>query len=329
LKKSTRKTLALLLALAIASSIGIAALANDTTIEAPESVNTAPIAENLEYETFRGVALTGRFKALDPDGDKLTYEITAAPKKGSITPGDAATFVYTPAEKSKGKDAFSYVAVDENGGVSTAATVTVNIKKQATKTTYADMDDSPAHYAALTLSERGVFTGEQLGGEYFFRPGETVTRGEFLAMCLKAAGSETINGITKTGFFDDSDIPLWVKPYVSAGLMNGIIGGYRDDGGHLVFSPNAPVTFAEAAVILNNTLGISDVTGVAAIDTEVVPAWAANAAMNLTACNILPTGLSTNANDTVTRADAAELLYASTVILDARESGAGLLAWAK
>ena len=326
MKKSTRKALSLLLALTLASSVGIAALANDTTIDSPK--NTAPIAENLEFETFRGVALTGRFKALDPDGDKLTFEITSAPKKGSLAPTANAAFVYTPAEKAKGKDTFTYVAVDENGGVSTSATVTITLKKQTTKMTYADLDGSPAHYAALTMAERDVFVGEKLGGEYFFRPMETVSRGEFLAMCLKVAGNEPISGIVKTGFSDDADIPMWVKPYVSAGLMSGIVSGYHAADGRLVFNPNAPITFAEAAVILNKTLGISDVTGVAAIDTEYVPAWAASAAMNLSACNILPNGLAANASEAVTRADAAELLTASCTVLDARDSG-GLLSWAK
>ena len=329
MKNSTLKVLAVFLALTVASSLSVAALANGTAIESPAIKNTAPIAENLEYETFRGVALTGRFKALDPDGDLLTFEITSAPKKGSVAPGDNASFVYTPTEKSRGKDTFSYVAVDENGGVSSAATITINLRKQTTKTTYADMDGSPAHYAAITLAERGVFTGEQLGGEYFFKPEDTVTRSEFLAMCLKTAGNEPISGITRTGFSDDADIPLWVKPYVSAGLMGGIVGGYKTDNGQHVFNPNAPITFSEAAVILNKTLGISDVTGVATVDTEYVPAWAVTAASNLSACNILPAGLSANAENTLTRADAAELLAASCVVLDARKDDKGLLAWAR
>jgi len=323
----TRRLFALLLMLTIVSSICIAALANDTEIDMPVK-NTAPIAENIEYETFRGVAITGNFKAFDPDGDKMTFEITAAPKKGSVAPGENGSFLYTPTDKAKGKDSFTYVAVDENGGVSSIATVTITLKKQTDKTTYSDMGNCPSHYAALTLAERGIFKGEQLGGESFFRPDETVTRSEFLAMCLKAAGNEPISGITKTGFFDDADIPLWVKPYVSAGLMSGIISGYKNAEDRLVFNPNMPVTFAEAAVIINNTLGISDVIGVAAVDTEYVPAWATSAAMNLTACNILPAGLAANAAEHVTRADAAELLTAACVVLDARDNG-GLLAWAK
>lgn len=329
MKKPTTKLIALILTLLMASSLGVAALANDSTIEIGTRPNTAPIAENLEFETFKGVALTGRFKALDPDGDALTFEITAVPKKGSVTPTDNGGFVYTPADKSKGKDAFSYVAVDANGGVSSTATVTIDIKKQSTKTSYSDMDGNPAHYASLVMSERGIFTGEQLGDESFFRPTQSVSRGEFLAMCMKATGSEPIVGITRTGFTDDESIPVWAKPYVSAALMGGVVSGTRTEDGQVMFNSDAPITFAEAAVIINNSLGITDVLGVALVDGEVVPAWAQSASANLTACNILPTGLSGIADETVTRADAAEMILASLNVLDSRDSGTSLLSWAR
>jgi hypothetical protein len=329
-----RNTVTLLLAAVSACSFGAAALASSATMEIGSGANSAPIAENLEYTTFRGVALTGRFKAFDPDGDTVNFEITEVPKKGSVTPCDNDEFIYTPAEKSKGRDTFSYVAVDSNGGVSASARVSVAIKKQSVKTTYADMDDSlehsSAHYAALVLSERGVFTGEKLGDEYFFRPGETVTRGEFLAMCLKIADSETLDGITRTGFYDDGDIPSWAKPYVSAALMQGVVNGYRDDEGRVMFSPHSPVTFSEAAVMLNRSLGITDVVKVAAAESDSVPVWAQTAAANLTACGVFPDGLAAISDIPITRADAARLLLASAEVLESRgEEKGGLLGWAK
>lgn len=328
MKRSKFRIIALVLALTLSSAIGVFALANDTTIEIGTRPNTAPIAENLELATYRCVAVTGNFKAIDPDGDLLTFEITAAPKKGTVSPTGGTGFTYTPNENAKGKDVFTYVAVDSNGGVSSAATVTIDIKKQSTKVMYSDMEGDGAHYSSLVLAETGIFTGEQLGGQYFFRPEETVSRSEFLAMCLKLTDAKPIEGITRTGFFDDGDIPMWAKPYVSAALMSGIVSGSRDDDGQLVFNSNDPITFAQAAVILNNTLGITDVTGVAAVDTEVVPAWAASASVNLSACNILPTGLAGISSDVITRADAAEMLVASMNVLNSRDSG-GLLSWAK
>ncbi|MDR2615284.1 MAG: S-layer homology domain-containing protein [Oscillospiraceae bacterium] len=327
-----KKTISLLLSAALACSLGIAALAGDAVLELSGGGNTAPIAENLEYTTFRGVPLTGRFKAFDPDGDDVTFEITEVPKKGAVTPCGGGEFVYTPSVKAKGRDRFSYVAVDSNGGVSASAVVSVSIKKQSVKTTYADMGGSPAHYAALALSERGIFTGEKLGDEYFFRPNEIVTRGEFLAMCLKTADFETLDGVTRTGFYDDGDIPMWAKPYVSAALMQGIVSGYRDDDGRIVFAPNSPVTFSEAAVMLNKSLAITDTIGVISSDPDdfdAVPAWARVSAANLTACGVLPDGIAGISDKPVTRADAARLLQASAEVLEARGGSGGLLGWAK
>lgn len=331
MKHTVRKLTALLLALTALASAAVGfAFANDTTIEIGSPKNSAPIAENLSYTTFRGISVTGKFKALDPDGDTLTFEITAAPKKGGVLPTENGEFVYTPSDGKKGKDTFAYVAVDSEGGVSSSATVTIEIKKQSTKTTYADMDGNDAYYAALVLAENGVFTGEKLGGEYFFRPDAPVTRSEFLAMAMSVSGAKTIGGITRTGFSDDGDIPLWAKPYVSAGLMSGVISGYRSSDGSLVFNPNNEINFTEAAVILNRTLGITDVVGAAATDDSAVPAWAQSASVNLAATGILPAGLASCANDTVTRADAARLLLGSLEVLEARDSGGGgLLSWVK
>jgi len=310
-----------------------AAKTNDTTIEIPPPKNSAPIAENLKYKTYRGVAVTGKFKAVDPDGDTLTYQITSMPKKGTVEAISADEFVYTPAEGKKGEDKFTYVAVDAQGGLSEEATVEIDIKKQKTKVTYSDMNGSDAHFAALALAENGIFVGQQLGSEYFFCPDETMTRGEFLAMCLAVAGVDTLSGISKTGFADDSDIPMWVKPYVSAGLMNGVIGGYKTENGQIVFNPNAEITFTEAAVLIDRALGLTDVSAVSAMfpdEESSVPAWAQSAAANLTACNILPDGLDAYVNTTVTRADAAKILMSSMEVLEARkEGGGGLLSWAQ
>ncbi|MDR0445925.1 MAG: S-layer homology domain-containing protein [Oscillospiraceae bacterium] len=327
--KYAHRLATLLLSLTLAFCLGIAAAAEPAAIMVSAGINSAPIAENLEFTTFRGVALSGSFRAFDPDGDDMSFEITEVPKKGSVTSDGGSGFIYSPSVKSKGRDCFSYVAVDANGGVSEAATVTVQIKKQSVKTTYADMDGSPALYAALVLSERGVFTGERLGDEYFFRPDEPLTRGEFLALCLKAADAEPLDGVTRTGFFDDGDIPAWAKPYVSAALMRGIVAGYRDDEGRVMFSPNSPVTFSEAAVMVSNTFAITDVVSAIAPDSDAIPAWAQASSANLSACGILPDGVAGISDKPVTRADAARLLAASTAVQDARNSKGGLLGWAK
>ncbi len=155
-----------------------------------------------------------------------------------------------------------------------------------------------------------------------------MTRGEFLAMCLGITDADMLEGITRTGFYDDATIPMWAKPYVSTGLMAGVITGYRDEDGRLVFSPAEPITFSEAAVILNNVLELSDVVCVMAAGDEAAPVWACQAEANLTACNVMPGLGLASYFETVTRAEAADMLAASLALLGTRDKGVSLLSWA-
>ena len=93
--------------------------------------NAAPIAQDLELSTYKNVAATGQFSAVDPEGDLLTFRLVDKPARGAVTlPEDGSTtFTYTPYENKTGKDSFTYVAVDAVGNTSEPATVKVKIEK--------------------------------------------------------------------------------------------------------------------------------------------------------------------------------------------------------
>ncbi len=288
---------------------------------------SAPIAENLEFKTYKNVPVTGCLAATDPDGEEITYAIASEPKKGSVSLSDKGEFTYTPNKGKKGGDSFCYTASDPEGNISNKATVSIEIQKQSTSVSYSDMDGSDAYYAALCLAEEGIFVGEKLGGSYFFTPEANVTRSEFLAMCMDLSGAELLSGVTKTGFYDDSAISQWAKPYVSTALMAGLISGSSDESGNPVFLPDENVTMAEAAVMLNNVLEISDVTQVGSFaDSAVIPAWASQAAANLRSCDIIPSGV--DYSESLTRAQAAKLLVNAKEVLSSRSCGSSLLTWA-
>jgi hypothetical protein len=329
--KSFRVALTLVLMLLAGGFLwaGVPALASDgITVAAGQNMN--PIAANLELTTFRNISIHGRFSATDPDGDAVTFEVADVPQKGSVLAEKDGSFIYTPGENKKGRDSFSYFAIDANGNISNKATVTISIDKPSTKVNYADMADNSAHYAALVLAEKGVLIGEKLGGDYFFRPDSGVTRGEFLALCLKLSDAELLKDITRTGFSDDSIIPVWAKPYISTGLMTGIITGFKDDDGRLVFAPQEPITFCEAAVVLNNLLEITDVAAVVSMDQDqaACPAWSYQAEINLNACDIMP-AMGADCGMNVTRADAAVMLVAAMELMKERDNSGSLLNWAK
>lgn len=309
-----------ILSLCLAGALALPAAALTTATADVE--NAAPIAEDLTLNTYKGVAISSRFAAVDPEGDLVTFQIVDSPARGQVTldKDDPAAFWYTPYEGKKGKDSFTYVAVDAKGNTSKPATVKITIKKQTASVSYSDLSGSAAHYAALRLAEEGVYTGRQVGALYCFDPEDTFTREEFLAMAMTAAGKAPMADVTLTGFYDDGDISTWAKGYVSAALVQGAVEGSRNDAGQTVFAPDSAVTRAEAAVIIDRLLATGDVAGAAStLSAETTPAWAYQSVVNMEAVSVLTS--STDLNRELTRAEAAEMLSAMLDVLDNRDSG--------
>ena len=289
--------------------------------------NQAPIARNMDLSTYKNIAITGYFDAVDGEGDLLTFELTSNPARGAVTVAEdgSSQFVYTPYENKTGSDSFTYVAVDPAGNISSEAKVTVRIEKPDTKVTYADLEGHSAHKAAIRLAEEGIYVGQYMDGRYFFEPDEPVSRAQFLTMAMAVSGLEPMEGVTLTGFADDSAIPTWAKGSVSAALKAGTIQGSRDDSGAPVFGADQPVTCGEATVMLDRLLNIADVPAEVFFSGG-ESHWAAQAAANLTASGILPSGGVSSAalSHSLTRGEAAELLDGALDVMAAREAGSWL-----
>lgn len=275
--------------------------------------NTAPIAENFEFETYRGVSFGGQLAAVDPDGDTLNYEITTQPVKGTIDLKDDGSFIYTPADGKRGKDYFGYKAIDAEGNRSQEATVIIKLVKCDSDVSYIDMVGNPSYRSAMKLAECGAFVGKCIGGEYYFEPEQSLSRGEFLSLCLEATGADLLSGVVSTGFSDDDKIPSWLKSYVSTAVMQGIVKGELTDEG-TCFGAEKQISRAEAMVILNRALRLSDVSYLKVSDA--VPTWAAQSAANLTACGII--GDDEAEIDSLTRAEAADMLAAAMDLIEKR-----------
>ncbi len=269
--------------------------------------NTAPVAENQQIQTYRGVSVGGQLTAYDAEGDALTFEISTQPMKGSVQLSAQGYFVYTPKEGKRGKDYFGFRATDSAGNTSQEATVIIKLVKQKSKVTYSDLTGEGSEYAAIVLTENGVFTGESVGENYVFNPDAEVTRGEFLSMCMAAADRTVLKGVSTTGFEDDGNIGAWLKPYVATALMNGYIQGQSTATG-ATFDPDGSITLREACVTLNSVLGVTNVVSAAAYVGEENSGepWA-QAVANLTACGVMPRSWD-DVETVLTRAGAAELL---------------------
>ena len=313
------KTRVMILSLCLAGALAVPAMA--LTASTAEVENAAPIAEDLSLTTYKGVAIFSRFAAVDPEGDLVTFQVVDSPARGQVTldENDPAAFTYTPYEGKKGKDSFTYVAIDAKGNTSQPATVKIVIEKQKTTVNYSDLEGDPAHYAALRLAESGVYTGRQVGSLYCFDPDQTFTREEFLAMAMTAAGKAPLDNVTLTGFYDDGDISAWAKGYVSAALVVGTVEGSRNEVGQTVFAPSSAVTQVEAAVIIDRLLATGDVSAATStFSAETAPAWAYQSVVNMEAVSVLSS--STDLYKPLTRAEAAVMLSSMLDVLDARET---------
>ena len=257
----------------------------------PVMAATPLIAENLELETYRGVAVGGQLSAAAPEGTTLSYRVTTEPSKGSVEVKADGSFIYTPEEGRRGRDYFGYKAFDEAGNASQEATVIIHLVKCKASFRYADTAGLPCDYAAHALAAEGLLQGQCVAGNFLFEPERSVSRGEFLSLCMAAAGIEPLQGVRSTGCKDDATIESWLKPYVSTALL----AGYSKTDA--VFGSDDALGKKEAAAMLNRIFALTAAPG-AATDEE-----------NRAVMNLSGSGIPLTLGDApLTRAEAAVML---------------------
>ena len=111
-------------------------------------------------------------------------------------------------------------------------------------------------------------------------------------MLVRSLGLQVDEDATYTGFTDDT--PTWLKPYLAAALRSGLTAGWP---GGSVFGSEKPITGAEAALLLQNALALPVTTSASSTPAE--------AALQCLAEN----GFTLSANETLNRAQAAQVLY--------------------
>ncbi|MBE7004022.1 MAG: surface layer protein [Ruminococcaceae bacterium] len=280
------------------------------------AVPGAPVAQDMEIRAYRGVAYTGTLKAVDNEGGILAFQMVDAPEKGTLELGEEGVFVYTPDRNRAGTDRFTFTATDEDGNVSREAVVKIRISRVSSGVSYSDTDGKTCATAAVDLAEHSVFVGSKVGGDWFFEPERTVSRGEFVSMAMAAAGLAP-SEVTVTGFCDDDEIPAWMKGSAAGAVAAGLVCGVPTEAG-IAFDAERAVTLSEAAEVLNRVLRVTDVDPSAFDGGEAV--WYAQAVANLESVSIAPVGgYETEAlSRGVTRGEAAELLSAAMALAEAR-----------
>lgn len=269
----------------------------------------APVAEDSAMETYKNLPNEGVLKVSDPEGKGMTFTVTRQPRRGSLEVRDDGTFVYTPKKNKVGTDSFAYTATDPAGNVSREATVTVQILKPGDNRQYADTVGREYRFAAEWMKNTGLFVGEQIGSDLCFHGDKPVSRGEFLAMTVKALGIPVDKDARFTGYGED--VPDWLKPYLAAAMRAGLTAGLPDGE---TFGHQETVTGGVAAVMLQNAmdLAVSTCTMEGAPQEDAM-AWAAVAVATMT-----ENGIRLTAEAPLTRGQVAQILYqASQMAQDA------------
>lgn len=277
-----------------------------TTISIRGKKDEAPVAADSAVETYKNIPNEGKLKVSDPEGKALTYTLVRAPKRGEVTIQDNGTFVYTPKKNKVGVDSFIYTATDPAGNVSREATVTIQILKPKNRTQYTDTAGLDCRFEAEWLRNTGLFEGEKVNGMTCFFPEKNVSRGQFLAMMVQAleipvedVGAQSL----------PENTPKWLRPYLAAAIRSGLTAGLPETDS---FDADSPITGAEAAVMLQNGLDLAvskEVLSSYEEAGEEIPAWAVGA-LTVLAEN----GVSMDANASLTREDAANVLYQVSIL---------------
>lgn len=254
----------------------------------------APVAEDFTVETYKNLPNEGTLKVSDPEGQPLTYTVMRQPKRGEVELKEDGTFVYTPKKNKVGVDSFTYTATDPAGKVSREATVTVQILKPTDAAQYTDTVGLDCRFEAEWLRNTGLFVGEQMGHSQCFQPEKTVSQGQFLAMVMQML--EVPHAEQSLYPEMAADAPQWLRPYLTAALRSGLVANLPED-----FNGSAPITGAEAAVILQNAMDLSRQQKTEADETATYTETA------LTVMN--ENGLMLTADGELTRAQVADILY--------------------
>ena len=280
-----------------------------------DKINYAPKAPEdgeagLSVTTQSEIALHGKMKASDPEGDALEFIIVSYPKNGFIKLTDKAEgrYKYTPSSDFSGYDKFSYVARDEYGNYSEVTTVGVRIIERMSDEVFRDMTEREEYNAAVAMSAMGVMSAKRVGDDLYFDPEGAVTKAEFVAMAMKACGLMSDSTLTSSYFDDNADIPVSLIGYVATAQRMGLIDGELNDS-RLIFEPNRSITKYEAAMVMAKIAGAATSDeDEEYLDAPSVPIFSRASIGAMLTMGIFEDSAS-DYTETVTRAEAAEYLY--------------------
>lgn len=170
---------------------------------------------------------------------------------------------------------------------------------------FADIDDETTEDAVAALESMGIVTGTSATT---YSPSLSLTRAQVCAMMVRTLGMESsVNSYMYQSLFQDVKSSSWYAGYVNLAYREGLVSGY----GNGCFGPDDEMTYGQFVTMLLRLLGYTE--------NDIGKLWPADHIIFADKLGI-DENVSLTANDTVTRGDAAVLLY-NTLMTKAKGSG--------
>lgn len=164
----------------------------------------------------------------------------------------------------------------------------------ASSAAFSDITDSELARQVELMESLGIFAGMPDGT---FHPNDMLNRASFCVLAVKLTAPDTdTSNYTGFTYFPDVRATHWGLGWVNASRSLGLISGYPDGS----FGPSDPITFGQAVTVLMRALGYTD--------EQVGPNWPMSY-INKAASIGVTKGLNHSPNDSVSRADAARMIY--------------------
>ena len=169
---------------------------------------------------------------------------------------------------------------------------------------FTDIEDENTKTSVATLESLGIVTGTSATT---YSPTLTLTRAQVCTMIVRILGMESsADGYKTQNLFSDVKNGMWHAGYVNLAYREGIINGY----GNGKFGPDDKVTYGQFVTILLRTLGYTE--------SDIGKLWPLDYVVFAEELKINE-NVNLAANDTVSRGDAAILLY-NTLMANAKNA---------
>ena len=224
-----------------------------------DEFNLPPVFDTESFSEY-GIAVSGkdyylRTDVCDPESDPVSLSVVSYPENGVLAlVSESGDIRYRAGDGYEGSDSFTLVARDLYGNESGEFTVYLSVVR-CTSQPYCDLEGSRAESAAELLREREVLSGYSVGSSAYFEPSSLITKEEFVAAALSAAGITDLDSKKATAFADENKIDENLLSAVSYAFDKGWLDS-EVTGAVNYFEPKKGISYESALAFVFEMIGV-------------------------------------------------------------------------